>query len=125
MRKGKREGNKTSASLRLLPKTPSPQQHPSNPNAVINDSPSVKMAKATKENKPLKAKQSSVGKAGNLYHAIAAMDGNAGSPAEFEAENPGVDEVYFKADEDADEVCMTWSPSNSKRHLLRRSTWNS
>jgi hypothetical protein len=104
---GRREGDKTSARFDFFPKTPSPQQHPPNPNAVINDSSSIKMAKAIKENKPVKAKQSSVGKAGNLYSAIAAMDGNASSPAEFEAENPGADEVYFKADEDADEVRAT------------------
>jgi hypothetical protein len=116
---GRREGDKTSTRFDFLPKTPSPQQHPSNPNAVINDSSSIKMAKATKENKPMKVKQSSVGKAGNLYNAIAAMDGNASSPVEFEAENPGPDELYFKADEDADEVRVTWSPSNSERHLFR------
>jgi hypothetical protein len=121
----RREGDKTSARFDFFPKTPSPQQHQPNSNAVINDSSSIKMAKATKENKPVKVKQSSVGKAGNLYNAIAAMDGNASSPAEFEAENPGADEVYFKADEDAGEVRMTWYPSNSNRHLFRRSTWNS
>ena len=67
------------------------------------------MAKATKDNKPVTAKQSSVGKAGNLYNVIVAMDGHASSPAEFEAENPGPNEVYFEADEGADEVRMTWS----------------
>jgi hypothetical protein len=77
-----------------------------NLNTVIYVLPGIRMAKADKGTKAVKVKQPSEGKSNNLYIAIAAMDGNAGTPVEFEAEDPAADEVFFKADEDATEVRM-------------------
>jgi hypothetical protein len=71
---------------------------------------SVTMAGAKKINKAKKREVII-----NTYEVIAGMDGNPNSPAEFD-ESPHDDkELFFKADEDATEVCTVHLLSHAKK----------